>query len=135
MDDVGPPSAEPGTAALIAGIVADAQELLKQQVTLFKAEVRRDAATAKSAALFLALGAGVSFLGVVLLGLTVIYLLKEWFPNWPLWVCCGVVGVLLAGSGAALVWRTQKWFNAIHVLPEQSVEALKENVEWKTNAP
>jgi hypothetical protein len=135
MDDLGPTSAEPGTATLVAGIVEDAQELLKQQVTLFKAEVRQDAATAKAAALFLALGAAVSFLGAILLGLTLVYLLQRWFPNWHLWVCYSVAGVLFAGSGGVLVWLTLKWFKTTHVLPEQSVEAMKENVEWKTNAP
>jgi hypothetical protein len=126
-------SSEPSLSSLMTGIVNDAQELIKQQLTLFKHELRSDLRKAKEASASLALGFGVLLLGVLLLCFMVVHLLNWAFPeHLPLWACYLIVGgvlTLLGGVFAATGWSQ---FRASNILPEQSAEALKENLEWKT---
>ena len=50
----------------------------------------------------------------------------------PLWVCYGLVGILIAGLGAP--WSGQGFTNSNHELAaRRSVQAFKENLRWKTN--
>jgi len=120
-----------GMGELVAGIVQDAQELIGQQLALFKQEVRQDLKRARDGAGFMAAAAGACLIGSLLLVLMLVHLLNWLAPdNLPLWSCYGIVGGVLALIGAVLAWRaTQKFERA---LPEKTVKALEENLEWKT---
>jgi len=120
-----------GVGELVAGIVHDAQELINQQLALFKQEVRQDLKRARDGAAFMATAAGACLIGSLLLVLMLVHLLNWLAPdNLPLWSCYGIVGGVLALIGAVLAWRaTQKFERA---LPEKTVKALEENLEWKT---
>jgi hypothetical protein len=123
---------EPSLASLVGGIVRDVQELLKQQLTLFSTELRRDVAKAKEGALALLAGAAVGLVGAFVLAVAGAKLLYWLFPqHLAEWGCYGIVGVVLLALGAALLARSRQELSDVSV--EQSVTALKENVEWKTN--
>jgi len=116
---------------LVAGIVQDAQELIGQQLALFKQEVRQDLRRARDGAAFMAAAAGACLIGSLLLVLMLVHLLNWLAPdNLPLWSCYGIVGGVLALIGAVLAWRGSQKFE--HALPEKSAKALEENLEWKT---
>ena len=120
---------EPSLTSLVSGIVNDAQELVKQQLQMFKAELREDAVRVKDGSIAVAAGLGVSLLGLFLLALTLAHLLR-WATGWPDWCCEGLVGLLFLAVGASLFWTAKQKF--ARALPEQSVEALRENVQWLT---
>jgi hypothetical protein len=126
-------SSEPSVSSLMTGVVNDAQELIRQQLTLFQHELKSDLDKTKEATASLALGFGVALIGLLLLSFMGVYLLNWAFPDHlPLWSCYLIVGgvlTMVGGSFAAVGWNQ---FRASNVLPEQSAEALKENVEWKT---
>src|SRR5262245_61952913 len=121
---------EPRLTEIISGIVDDAQELVKQQLALFKTEVKDDIRKTKEAAIALASGLAVGAVGILFLLLAVVHLLAWAFPAMPLWCCYGLVGVVLAAAGGVLVWEGKRRFESFNPLPEQSAEALKENVQW-----
>ena len=50
-----------------------------------------------------------------------------------LWASYGIVGGALAVLGAVLVLIGIQRFQSFNPLPDQSVEAIKENVRWMTN--
>jgi len=118
-----------GVGELVAGIVHDAQELIGQQLSLFKQEVRQDLKRARDGAAFMAAAAGACLLGSLLLVLMLVYLLAAQ-TGLPLWSCYGIVGGVLAVFGAIMAWRAKHKFE--HALPEKTAKALEENLEWKT---
>jgi len=118
-----------GVSELVAGIVHDAQELISQQLVLFKQEVRQDLRRAREGAGFMAAATGACLLGSLLLVLMLVHLLAS-LTDLPLWSCYGIVGGVLTAVGAILAWRARQKFE--HALPEKSVKALEENLEWKT---
>jgi uncharacterized membrane protein YqjE len=122
---------EPGTAALVGGIINDVQELLKQQMTLFKVELQQDMDKAKKAVQSAFLGLGIMLAGTVVLALTLAYLLFWAFPTVPLWVCHLIAGVVVTGLGLALACLALRESEEMTV--HESVKSLEENVEWKTN--
>src|SRR4051812_23999604 len=90
---------EPTMTSLVTGIVNDAQELIKQQFAMFKAEVRDDVRRAKDGALSLGIGAGAALLGAFLISFALAHLL-QWATAWPGWACEGLVGLVFIAVGA-----------------------------------
>ena len=115
---------------LVTGIINDAQELIKQQLALARHEIKEDFRKTKEAALSLALGGTIALLGGLLLGFMLVYLLA--LTDLPLWACYGIVGGLLAVVGGVLVYMGKKELDSFNPLPEESAQALKENVQWIT---
>lgn len=122
---------EPSVAALLAGIVNDAQELIKQQLVLFKHEVRQDIERTKEIALSLVLALPFMLVGGLLLCLMLVALIHE-VGGLPWWGSFGIIGgaLLVIGIGLALLaWQRIQTFTP---LSEPAAEALKENLEWTT---
>jgi len=117
---------------LVSGIVQDAQNLIGQQLRLFKQEIRQDFQRAREAAGLLAIGAGALTVGVLILGLMLVHLLQWAVPTLPLWACYGIVGAALTAIGGLVAWLGVQKLSSINPLPEQSTKALEENIEWKT---
>jgi len=124
--------AGPGLGELVSGIVQDAQELISQQLALFKQEVRDDLRKTREGMGLLGLAAGVLLVGSLILGLTLVHLLAWLAPTLPLWACYGIVGAGLTGVGALLAWQGWQKVTAIHPLNDQAAKGLEENLEWKT---
>lgn len=131
-------SKEPSLASLVSGIIADAQELIKQQFALLLREFQQELKQAKAAAVSLSVGVAVTAVGGLLLILMLVYLLKE-YTTLPLWGCFGIVGGTLTAIGAVLLIVGKKEASAVDiVLPPKTSETLKENWEWlksPTTAP
>jgi hypothetical protein len=123
---------QPSVTSLVTGIASDLQDLLAQQLALFKAEVESDLTRTKEAALVLAGGLGVAVVAGILLCLMLVFLL-QWATELPLWACYGIIGCGLALVGGTLVYVGRKRFESFNPLPDQSVRALKENVQCLTN--
>jgi len=130
-----PVSSTPGSVApLVTGIVDDLQELIKQNLTLFKVEVREDFKKTKEAAAALGAGIGLAIVGALHLTLMLVFLLWWAFnPGLPLWVCFAIVGGVFAGVGGALTFRGKKKLDSFNPLPDETAQALKENVQWIKN--
>jgi len=124
-------SSEPSTASLLSGIFSDLQELFKQQMALFKTEVRSDVRRTCQATTYLAVGGLVLFIGAILLCLMAVYALEA-YTTMKLWACFGVVGGIIAALGGALVVFGREKFRSFNPLPDESMAALQENLEWKT---
>jgi hypothetical protein len=126
----------------IKGIVLDFQKLVEQQFAMVRAEIRSDWDRTRSALWPIAVGAGVSAVGGVLLCFMLVYLL-HWLttpaaanvdPAYiPLWGCFAIIGGGLALIGGALIFLGVRQFQSFNPLPNESAEALKENVQWLTN--
>jgi len=118
--------------SLVSGIVGDAQELMKQQLALFKAEVREDMRKTSEASVSLAIGMAAALVGSIVLAFAAAHLLNYAFPEVHISVWYAVVGGVVTALGAGLSYAAYQKFRSFNPLPDQTVEALKENLEWKT---
>lgn len=122
---------EPSMASLVTGIVGDVQDLIKQQVAMLREEIRSDFQKSKEAVVPLIIGPVVCLLGGLVLCLTLAHLLEWLFrPDLPLWACYAIVGVLVTAIGGLLVYLGISKFP--NPLPDRTVAALEENVQWLT---
>jgi len=119
--------------SLVSGIINDAQELFKQQIELLKHEVREDLRKTKEASQMLGVGLGIAMLGAILVAMMCAYLLNWAFPQLPLWACFGICGGVLVAVGVGIFYVAIGKFGSFNPLPDQSAQALKENVQWITN--
>src|SRR5438128_1115670 len=125
-------AAEPSITGLVKGILHDLQVLIRQQLALFKHEIKQNLQKSRQAIMLLAAGIGIAAVGGVLLCFMLVYLLAWAFTVLPLWVCFLIVGALCCAAGGGLLFAGINTLKSVTV-PEQSIEALKENVQWMRN--
>jgi hypothetical protein len=120
--------------ALVTGIIADTQALIRQEMQLAKVEMKQELGKTRDAALSFAIGAGFLVLGFVLLSLAVIILLP-WITNGaiPLWGSFAIFGGVLFLIGAILLYIAYSRATTIHLVPQQTAQTLQENVQWIKN--
>lgn len=124
---------EASLTTLVGDIITGFQDLVKQQLALFRVELQADLRRVKVFSLSLSLGLTLVLTGVGLLCVMLPKLLYWALPEIPLWVSYGIVGLIFAVVGAALVYAGLHKFEAINPVHGPSVEALKENAQWLTN--
>lgn len=124
---------EPSITRLVSGIVDDTQRLMEQQANLLKQEIRNDLREAKETGLVLGIGGALLGAGSVLLLFMVVHFLSWLVPELPHWGSFGIVGGLVAAAGGIVFYQGQQKLDKLNPLPEQSAEAMKETLQWKTN--
>jgi hypothetical protein len=126
--------ARPSIGELVPDILDDVQELVQQNLNLFRAETQeklRDAVAASKPLI-----AGLTLMGVagLLVAFTLVHLLDWLFPALPLWACYGIVTLALGGLGFGLAAYGKQELSEINPVPEKSLEELKENLPWNGKA-
>jgi hypothetical protein len=126
--------AQPGVAALVGGILEDAQKLVRQEVALAQREVAQAWDKAKMGVALLASALTVGGVAGVLLGFMLVQLLQQYLLPNDEWACFGIVGGLAALLCGALVYRGIHQINAVHLSLPQTTETLREDVQAVTAA-
>jgi hypothetical protein len=121
-----------GVTQLITGIISDAQQLIRQQLSLFQSEIKHDLRRTRDAAIPLGVGVAVSLLAGFFLFLMVANLMVWLWPTLPMFAAYGIVALFLGVCGSILVMVGKTRFDAFNPLPEKAVEGLKENIQWTT---
>jgi hypothetical protein len=119
-------------ASLLGGIISDIQTLVRQEITLAKTELLSEWDKAKTAAGSMAVGATVLALGGFFLCVTVVCVLHE-VAGLPWWASFLIVGGVLTGLGLVLFYTGRNKAAQVHVVPPQTAETMRENVEWIRN--
>jgi hypothetical protein len=103
------------------------QEILRSEVRLAKAEISEEARKARSAGVWLAIGA-VLGIGAVMIGLLAgVYGLSTVMPNWA---AALVVSVASAATSGLAVRAGLMHLTRIDPTPDKTIQSLKEHVEW-----
>jgi hypothetical protein len=79
----------------------------------------------------MATGMSVCLLGAIFLGFMVVYLLE--IAGLPLWAGFLIVGVVLGVLGGVLVYLGRQKVQEVHLVPPQTAETMRENVQWLQN--
>jgi len=133
------PSESPTLTSLVSGIVHDFQDLVKQQLRLTRKEIGADFRMTREAASIAVWGCIISLAGVVGLCLTLAHLI-HWLSlppgvelaHIPLWVCFAIAAVVFLIVGGVVLRAGKKTMDAMGTPLHETVQALKEDVEWKT---
>jgi hypothetical protein len=118
---------------LVGGIVTDLQTLMHQELQLAKTEMRQEWDKTKTAAGSMAAGASLLAVAGFLFCFAIVYLLAALAPGLPLWACFGIVAVALGLIGGILVAAGRNKATDINVVPPQTAETMRENVQWLRN--
>jgi hypothetical protein len=125
---------EPSISNLVGGIVDDAQKLIEHQFSLLKLDIRKDIEKARDTGIMLGAGIGLMSAAGILLLFMLVHLLEYLTrPHLEWWVCYALVGGMLALIGGAVFYRGRQKLENLNVVPEQSAQGMKENLQWKTN--
>ena len=118
---------EESFGTLIKDLSSDTSHLVKQELNLARAELTIKAKQAGRGVGMLA-GAGVAAL--MLLGALTAFLIVVFDAWMPLWVAALIVTLLWAIITGALASAGQAALKNINPQPEQTIDSLKEDVEW-----
>lgn len=129
MDNKSQHASEPSIVALLGGIINDAKSLLALGMALGKLEVQDQLRKGKTAAIALGMAIGIVAVGGLLLMLMLVQVLAA-FTEIPLWGCFGIVGTALVAIGGVLLAIGKTKAEELDVVPQQTVETMKENTQW-----
>ena len=126
-DPTRPLEADRSMGELFGRLTEDVGELISTQFELAKAELRHDVAEARKAATLLGAGIGAAVLTVLMLSFAAAWGLAEVMDaGWAFLI----VGVVYAIAAAVLLQQGRARLNEATPVAEQTVESLKEDVEW-----
>jgi uncharacterized membrane protein YqjE len=130
-DHSAPPDVEGRSVGELLGkVTTDLSTLMRKEVELAKVEIKEEATKAGKASGMLA-GAGlVGYLVLVFLALALMFALDAAMPiGWA----ALITAVVLAIVSAVLFVLGRKQFQQVNPKPEQTVETIKEDVQWARN--
>jgi len=115
---------------LLGKVTTDLSTLMRQEVELAKVEIKEEATKAGKASGMLAGAGAVGYLVLVFLALTLMFALDAAMPiGWAALITAAVLGVV----AALLFVLGRKRLQQVNPKPEQTVETLKEDVQWAKN--
>jgi len=123
-DDAGPE-----LTTLVREIVHDSEVLIGQQFHLLRSELQEEWGQAREAVVAFGAGAGLVAVGGAFSALAIVHALHKG-TRLPLWSCYGLIGGLLGAAGAGLLAAGRERAADLRLPPPQSMEALRENLEW-----
>ena len=108
--------------------VRDAQELVRGEIALAKAEAREEVSRLGTAAALLAGAAVAAVIAIVLVTMTAAWAISE-MSGWPVWAGFGIVAVFTFLVAGALGLAGRKRLTSARHMP-RTVDTLKENMQW-----
>jgi len=112
---------------LLSATTHDLQQLFRLEIELAKTELQENARTGAKAGAFLGVGGALAYLALALLAFAAAWGLAEVMPAGVAFLIVGVV-VALAAVAFLVVGRSR--LAAFQPGPEQTVETIKEDVQW-----
>ncbi|CAA9252934.1 MAG: protein of unknown function DUF1469 [uncultured Corynebacteriales bacterium] len=115
---------------LLGRVTTDLSTLMRQEVELAKVELKEEATKAGKASGMLAGAGAVGYLVLVFLALALMFALDAVMPmGWAALITAVVLGII----AGVLFAMGKKRMQQVNPKPEQTVETLKEDVQWAKN--
>ena len=120
-----PASSEASVGELLGNLARDTGVLVRQELQLAAAEFKSKLQTVAQNSVLIAIGAGLSLLGVMALMLAAIFALQMVLP---LWAAAVVVGALFVVPGIILLVMGVTAITRLTALPKRTIATLKEDL-------
>jgi uncharacterized membrane protein YqjE len=115
---------------LFQNIVGNIQDIIRLELRLARAEIEEEASKASRPALALGAGITILFYALGFILLAVVYALSTVMT---VWLAALLVGGFLFLTAGALIFSGGKRLKQINLVPEKTVESLKEDMQWAKN--
>lgn len=102
--------------------------LVKKEIELARHEVTRSVTSLGRDAAMIGAGAAIAYAGMIVLLIGIGWLLVT--IGLPVWLSFVLVGAIVLAVGAFLAYRSMQSIKKTSVMPERTVETVKEDVEW-----
>lgn len=112
---------------LFSTMTSDMSMLIRKEIELAKVETKEEMSKVGNASGMLVGGIVAAHMALLLLSFALAWLLDEVMPT-PL--AFFIVGVIYVIAAAVLVSSGRKKLREVNLKPEQTVQTLKEDVEW-----
>jgi xanthine/uracil permease len=124
----------------LSGLVRELRDetttLIQQEVALAKTEMAEKASKFSRNAAYLAVGGLVAYAGFMFILLTLMRLITLGLLAAGLsegvvaWLSPAIIGLIVAGIGYALVQKAINTFSREPLVPEKTIQSLKEDKQW-----
>ena len=122
-----PKAPEKSLGQLFSELTSDLSTLMRKEVELAKVETKEEVARAGKAGGMLGGGAFAGWFALLFLSFAVAWLLDEWMHTALAFL---IVGLVYAVVAAVLVMQGRSRMQSVNPVPQQTVETLKEDVQW-----
>lgn len=115
-------------ADVVKSAIRDAQDLIRGEIALAKAEAREEVSRLGAGIALLAGAAFAAVIGIVFLMTTIAWAISEVLA-WPVWAGFAIVTAVMLIAAGALAYAGRSRMRAERRMPH-TVDTLKENMEW-----
>ncbi len=122
-----PKQADLSLGELVANMTGEISDLMRQEVQLAKVEIKEEVGRAGKAGGMLGAGAFTAYFALLFASLALAWLLDQ---AMPIALAFFLVAVLYGIAAAVLIARGREQMKHVDPVPRQTVETLKEDVEW-----
>ena len=112
---------------VLQDIVGNIQEIIRSEFLLAKAEISEETAKAARSSIPLAVGLVLALYAFGFILLAIVHALSAVVDAW---LASLIVGVAVLVVSVILVSVGRKRFQQVKVVPEKTIETMKENVQW-----
>ena len=112
---------------LVGEATSEVSQLFRKELELAKLELQQEAKDAVGSAKLLGIGAFCGYLAIVLLSFAAAWALAEIVP---IGVGFVIVGAVYGVVAAFMLMQGRQRLARFHAVPEETVETLKEDVQW-----
>lgn len=102
--------------------------LVKKEIELARHEVTRSVTSLGRDAAMIGVGGALAYAGLIVVLIGLGWLLAT--LGLPIWLGLVLVGAIVVAIGAFLAWRSVQAMKKVSVVPERTIETVKEDVEW-----
>lgn len=124
---VAPLAGDRSLGELFGQFSADLSTLFRKEIELAKVEVRDELATGRRAGLSIGIAAGAGAMALLLVSFAAAWGLAAVMPTGLAFL---IVGVVYAVVALVLFQRAREALKEFRPVPEQTVETLKEDLQW-----
>jgi hypothetical protein len=120
---------QPSIGQLMAGLVADAEHVIRKELELAKVEIEDMGRKAGRSAVAVATGGVVAGAGGLLLLFMVVHLITS-MANVQLWISYAIVGGAVAVIGGILLASGIARIRNMDKVPRETADALRKDAQW-----
>jgi len=122
------PTEDRSLGDLLSELMSETTTLIRQEITLAKAEMTQKAIEAGQNVGAIAAGGIILYLGVATVIAAIILLLVQW--HLAPWIAALIVGAVVVASGVVAMNNGMNALKNMDPAPKQTVKTLKDDVQW-----
>lgn len=123
----GRPNAESSLGDLFTGLTYDLSTLVRKEIDLARTETMEKVSQATRSIVFMVAGGMLAYAGLIALIIAAAVALANVMP---FWLATLIVGLLVLIVGAIFVQSGRSMLTNMSIVPEKTVESIKEDTEW-----